>query len=277
MLKVLLDQMAIWINPLWILLGGALGLHGLRKTMSRTMMVFYIFATCALAILSARASLQQDQERKSLEVTRNKFEKQQAAQQREIFAEQQSFSRKQADMADDLKRLAELERRNSALAQVTARIINVNDPDIQLINASSVEAHDVFWQVVLWNLDSQTGQLLQPLSIPTQIVQFLKAHTRPLPTNLFGGHGINPNVGDRIFGFAAVDCSNCGSSLSFWIYFRYAQKGWVAAIPPGSPVSLGFLFNNLKDFKAQPNDNWLDLIAPTNARHAIETLTNATF
>jgi len=100
MLKSLLDQMAVWINPLWILLGSAFGLHGLWKTMSRTMIVFYIFATCALTILSARSGLQQDQGRKSLEVAREKFERQQQAQQQDIFAEQQAFSRKQTDMAD---------------------------------------------------------------------------------------------------------------------------------------------------------------------------------
>lgn len=235
MLKFL-DHFATWISPLWILLGSALGLHGLWKTMSKGAIGLYILAAAALALLSLRSGLQQQtiqvrqaKEQARLEDTHTRFERQQLAQQqafsdqqKALAAEQQAFSHQQTNMADDLKRLADLERNSTAVADVTARIVNVDDPGVQLINRSSVEGRDITWAAVLWNMEIST---IQPLQIPSQTANFIKPKTVFLPFSLFTNRGIQLHQGDRLFGYLGLDCVNCRRSQYYWVFINYAQSG----------------------------------------------------
>lgn len=286
MLKFL-DHFAVWISPLWILLGSALGLHGLWKTMSKGAVGLYILAAVALALLSARSGLQQQaiqvrqaKEQARLEDAHTRFERQQLAQQqgfsdqqKALAAEQQAFSRQQTNMADDLKRLADLERNSNALAGVTARVVNVDDPGVQLMNNSSVEGRDISWEAVLWNLEIST---MQPLQIPSQTANFIKPKTMFLPYSLFANRGIQPHEGDRLFGYLSLDCANCQGSQNYWVFVNYAQSGWIAPVPPALPINLDFLTKHLDAFRKDRTGRWLEDIAPLGIRLPIQSTKNPT-
>jgi hypothetical protein len=205
-----LDAFSNWINPIWVLLGSAFGLHALWKTVSRTTIVLYLFVTLTLAALSLRSALHESQRQQGQELRDQNQERREqkiTSTQDALNAELQAFSQQQTIMAHDLTRLADLEKNANAMADVTARVTDLKDPGIQLLNKSSITAHTISFAPVLWNLEL-TG--LNPYQIPSENGGFLKGHSAFLPSSLFDNRNFPlPKEGDRIFGYLSVDCVNC--------------------------------------------------------------------
>jgi hypothetical protein len=270
-----LHEWSVWINPLWIVLGSALGLHGLRKTMSVRTLIVYVFLTIVLVVGSVRSSFDQDHQQARIELERQQVDQQQRAQVKEFITQQERFQseqerldRQQAAIASDIDQLVTLAKEATTPAEVKARIVDITTPSIQIADPSSVTARNISWEAVLWNLE-QDG--LNPYPIPTQSIDFIKAKTMPLPSDLFNSYGIHPKTGDRIFGYLAVDCGNCGPWRYYLVYFRFGESGWTYAMPVGAVISLKALTAKLPEFKQEKDDKWLDSLAPTAARESIET------
>jgi hypothetical protein len=105
-----------------------------------------------------------------------------------------------------------------------------------LVNSTSAVAENVKWWVTLWNLDrppSQPSRPWQPLLIPTQSFDYIRAKEAGGPTEIFDTPLVNNavSVGNRLFGYAAVTCPDCLTTHFVWVYAVYGESGWYAPLP----------------------------------------------
>jgi hypothetical protein len=117
---------------------------------------------------------------------------------------------------------------------VTALFVSRLQPSIILSNNSSRTASSIIWSPVLFNLTdaynivaSGRDDVVQPLQIPAQRLDFLKAGQKSLQIDIFQGriHGLK--YGDKIFGSVTINCQDCGRGHTFIYFVAIGQSGWV--------------------------------------------------
>jgi hypothetical protein len=135
---------------------------------------------------------------------------------------------------------------SAELQNIKAEFIQATSPGIILFNDSSEIARDPSYSLTMWNLDKGL-----PSSLPTIFVaekdKYLKSGQRMLEATLDRPE-IKPLIsdGNRIFGFAYVDCSNCKSSKYYWVYIVYGndhkEECWYSEVLEGiinpNPISV---------------------------------------
>ena len=116
---------------------------------------------------------------------------------------------------------------------VTARFVGRTQPNIILSNISDRTASNIKWSPVLFNMTEAYNAVtngkdgvIQPLQIPSQSFDFLKAHQESLRSDLLQGRYLNMKIGDKIFGSITVNCPECGRGHTFLYYVVIGQSGW---------------------------------------------------
>jgi hypothetical protein len=122
-----------------------------------------------------------------------------------------------------------------------ARFVAATSPGLILFNASSTVVRDPSYSLVMWNLDKGL-----PTSLPTVSVTESGRYLKP-------GQGmVEPTLdrpemksliseGNRIFGYASVDCPNCKRAKYYWLYIIYGKDSWYSEIPEAAepnPISI---------------------------------------
>jgi hypothetical protein len=160
------------------------------------------------------------------------------------------------------------------VADVKVAFVSPTELSVMPTTISESTAWDIKIEVDLWNLDEARNASLQTgLSLP-EFVQvttgdFLKSGQSYTPRTVLDAAKSSGRLkdGDRLAGFGAVTCSNCGQIRWYWIYYVEAKGGWYSEIPINqSPDKIRF-------GKAVPDmtkneESWFSLI-PQSERHPI--------
>lgn len=130
-----------------------------------------------------------------------------------------------------------------------------NDPKAGLANKPT-------YQITLCDLDNIKGNLLP---IPVAQGDFIRPGELCGPNMAMELPAVKSIVkaGDRIFGYALVECPDCIKTRSYLIYIEQGKGGWWYEMTdkPMFPYSLTF-YEQMKD-----NVNaWLDKLAPVSKR-----------
>ncbi|HEY3971607.1 MAG TPA: hypothetical protein VGM18_01310 [Candidatus Sulfotelmatobacter sp.] len=141
---------------------------------------------------------------------------------------------------------------------VTLRFTDPRYPVLAIDNISGAVARNVKWEVVLWDMDSQGRNDLNPLQIPTQTFDFIKARDESGFEEIFTpAIAASLRRGDRLFGTAVVDCPECKQGRTYVLYIVWGEGGWFSEYNAGAgkvmvpvkvtPSSLGLYFRTLEN------------------------------
>jgi hypothetical protein len=121
---------------------------------------------------------------------------------------------------------------------VSLRFVSPTSPVLVFENPSDAVAHDVKWAVALWNIDLPDRN--DPLPIPSNTVDWIKAHDEVGPAGLFGLSTVAPLLkpGNRLFGSAMVDCPACSRGRTYILYIVCGESGWYSEIKWNHPGKL---------------------------------------
>jgi hypothetical protein len=142
---------------------------------------------------------------------------------------------------------------NETLADVpdvTLLFVYPDYPALVLSNNSNKVAAQIKWTVVLWNLDDPKSysnspgsppDTHEPLPIPVQTFDYIRAHSTGGPQNLFGLPSVAPHVskGNRLVGSASVACPDCARGHTYLVSIVFGEGGWyseMAEMESGSVV-----------------------------------------
>ncbi|MEO7975169.1 MAG: hypothetical protein ABIU84_16435, partial [Thermoanaerobaculia bacterium] len=73
--------------------------------------------------------------------------------------------------------------------------------------------------------------------------------------------------GHRVAGYISVDCPECRSSRTYWVYWVVGHDGWYSEIPNGRSVSTGALGKSLAGLVSSPEQFFTGI--PAEARRPI--------
>jgi hypothetical protein len=100
------------------------------------------------------------------------------------------------------------------------------EPVIVLQNESANVAQNIKWGVVIWNVDIPEPNQ-NPLQIPFQTFDFLRAYQSSAPEQLFTPTILSKvKPGNRLFGYVTAECPECATSRDAWVYIEYGKGGW---------------------------------------------------
>ena len=128
----------------------------------------------------------------------------------------------------------------------------------------------------LWDLDKPfyygppNPNLMNPLPLAVKTeADFVFRHTKQGPQDVLDNViAINHvRLGDRLYGFATVVCSNCRRERQYWIYFQLGAGGWYAEIEKplwGKAVEVPKPYSSNKEVSGL-----IDRIVPRNKRTKI--------
>jgi hypothetical protein len=126
--------------------------------------------------------------------------------------------------------------------EVTLRFVGKKSSYLQLLNISDGPASTIKWMVVAFDLDSNVNPT-NILPIPTTTFDFLVAHDKSLPINIFQPPALtstSTKSGDRIVGSASVGCPTCRRGHTFIFSLRLGEGGWYSEqkdITTGDPLT----------------------------------------
>lgn len=148
---------------------------------------------------------------------------------------------------------------------VALRFIYSKSPALVIINQSDSVARDIKWTVQLWNMDLPERN--DPLPIPIQIFDWIKAHDQGGPQNLFGSPSVTQLLtpGNRLFGSASVNCPTCARGRTYIIYIVWGQGGWVYEVKEEKSGHIITPVNFLKDAREE-YFKYLEAKIPENLR-----------
>jgi hypothetical protein len=112
---------------------------------------------------------------------------------------------------------------------VGLKIVGAKGPAVACVNESDTIAHDILWEVVLWNRDTLE---IQPLPIPTQKFEWLRPHDEG------GAYDISHwfaqlKPGTHLIGTAMISCPNCVIGRTYIVSIIVGEGGWFSEINPG--------------------------------------------
>jgi hypothetical protein len=141
---------------------------------------------------------------------------------------------------------------------------------VHIVNPSKYLVRGAKYSMAFWNLDDREN-IQNPLPIPVWVLP-QEDYIRP-------GEGIGPEAlmslpqvssrlkhGDRIFGFALVQCPNCVRTRTYWLYCRHEIGGWYAE---GVPISLENLWKMIPAI-SEHSDGIINSLHLTSPRISIE-------
>lgn len=131
--------------------------------------------------------------------------------------------------------------------ELEAQFVAATSPGLILFNKSSVVVRDPSYSLVMWNLDKGLPTSLPTVSL-TEGGRYLKPGQRMVEPTLDRPE-MKPLIseGNRIFGFAYVDCPNCKRARYYWLYIVYGQDSWYSEIPEGTEPNLISMSQRLQD------------------------------
>ena len=123
-----------------------------------------------------------------------------------------------------------------ARPDVTLRFVYPEDPALVIVNGPKSVARDIKWNVTLWNAELPDRN--DPLPIPFTTFDWLKPGGAGGPQDLFDQAPVSPLLkqGDRLYGYASVDCPTCVGARSYFIYIIYGKNGWFSEVPKNAPL-----------------------------------------
>jgi hypothetical protein len=132
--------------------------------------------------------------------------------------------------ADSKGSQTESSHSNAEKPDVALRLIYQKSPALILVNQSSTIARNIKWAFAIWNIDLPDRN--DPLPIPISTADWIKAHEESGPQSLFETSLVNPLLkpGDRLFGSASVDCSDCDRGRTYIVYIVWGDTGWFAEV-----------------------------------------------
>jgi hypothetical protein len=122
------------------------------------------------------------------------------------------------------------QEKSEATVTVALRFVYPKSPALMIINQSDVVVRDIKWTVILWNMDlPERGD---PLPIPVQTFDWLKAYDEGGPQNLFNSPLVAPLLkpGNRLFGSASVNCPTCTRGRTYIVYIVWGEGGWFSEV-----------------------------------------------
>jgi len=115
---------------------------------------------------------------------------------------------------------------DSELPDVTMRLVSPKSPDLVIVNQSNVTARQIKYAVALWDLDSPNRS--DPLHIPIETFDFLKAQQTAGPEDIFSQLNPKPKDGDRIVGSISIECPDAPRGHTFLVSLVWGKGGWYA-------------------------------------------------
>lgn len=169
--------------------------------------------------------------------------------------------------------LGQQQRQQPQITSAPDLALVFSDPSsvvVTVLNRSKVVANGPAYFVALWDLDSAPGLLSQPLQIPAQRGDFVRAGEGWGPNMMMGIQAVSGRVktGDRIFGFASVTCPTCKLRRYYWLYIKQGSEGWYSESKPIDIQDLGRSIPSI----AQEPDSTLSKLVPIRRRIPIESL-----
>jgi len=148
---------------------------------------------------------------------------------------------------------------------VALRFIYPKSPALIIKNLSDSVARDIKWTVVLWNMDLPDRN--DPLPIPIQVFDWLRAHSEGGPENLFNTPSVTPLLkpGNRLFGSASVDCPTCSRGRTYIVYIVWGQGGWFSEVENEKSGDLIVPKNFLRETR-EMYFKQLEALIPKNSR-----------
>jgi hypothetical protein len=158
-----------------------------------------------------------------------------------------------------------------------AIFINTKSLGIMAKNRSDLLAKDPRYVVSFWNLDEKaafqglpafkrtdSGDFISPSKLGSGPYAVFDLYGPAAPLTL-------PRLkhGDRLFGFASVDCSNCDTAACYWIYYVYGVEGWYNRVTETSEIGCMTSYDKVR-MKVIGNFAELSRLAPMNSRITIK-------
>lgn len=114
------------------------------------------------------------------------------------------------------------------------------EPALFVENTSDAVAHDVIWDVIVWDIDRSSTPDQWLLEAKSEF-RFLRAHDRAGPDDILSNmraiqvrmqRDISqlPQKGDRLYGTASVQCSDCKRGRTYRVFMRWGEQGWISEI-----------------------------------------------
>ena len=115
-------------------------------------------------------------------------------------------------------------------ATVDLRFAHSKSPVLMIYNNGVSVAREIKWRVFLWNMD--LPDRIDPLPIPEQTFNWIKGGGSGGPVNIFNTPLVSPLLksGNRLIGYAWVDCPACARRHNYVIYIVWGESGWIATI-----------------------------------------------
>lgn len=152
---------------------------------------------------------------------------------------------------------------------VTLTFVNKLDLEWRISDVSKDTVRDVLYYFGLFNLDrpelnrrtlDNGGVGIEPFRIVVQKADFVN------PGEPIGGRVLPSGMesmirpGERIFGYAFINCPGCKRS-EYWLYFKSGEGGWFSKARSGMVLPSGVLSDPIKT---------LDSLVPHNLRQIIK-------
>lgn len=115
--------------------------------------------------------------------------------------------------------------------------LNAADIEFQIVNLSDEVLRSPKYWFLLCDIDAMGGHIHDVLKIPARSIydDFLRGKERFMPTLLSTWTANDVKAGDRVIGYAAVECPDCKQSRFYWLFYKQGTGGWYAEIP-GQPI-----------------------------------------
>jgi hypothetical protein len=117
-----------------------------------------------------------------------------------------------------------------AKPETALRFVYTNDPCLMVGSISDAGAHDISWNVEIWNMDLPDRRT--PLPIPNGTVNWLKPRSENGPLNLFDAPDVKSLLqpGNHLVGSAMVDCAACSVGKTYVIDIVWGEGGWFSEL-----------------------------------------------
>jgi hypothetical protein len=268
-LAVIWDQSPVWINPLWILLGSALGIHSLWKAMKSGTIILYIMGSLVLAGLSLQAGLRQQREEERTEAENQQRAAQLNIEQEELNQQLGIMSNQESSIAKQIGQIGSAAIFDTTKPDIGLVWVDKAEPSLEVVNLSAKKPIDQpKYVVALFNLDvpSTIDPEHRPtiLQIPAQTGDFIRPNERSGPTSVFDPVKSTLKHGDRLFGFTRVMCPDCQTDRDYWVYIVWGSGGWYAPVKPRDYlINLDSLFKVLPQIVANSEAALSELVPPS--------------
>ncbi len=138
-----------------------------------------------------------------------------------------------------------------------------------MVNPTDKPIQQPKYQVALWNLNHP--ERANPLPIPVHTGDFIRPHEAWGPNEMLNIPNVRPLVsaGDHLFGFAQALCPECKTHHYYWVYIEDGKDGWFCELPQGQFIDWNLLTNHIRK-SANPNDSWINELAPSACRQSVK-------